>query len=127
MDTSIEKLQKEKHTVAVYRWFKEADSTSGALLLARNSQSYVNNKTNWDLAGVYVDFGEERGGFRKLLHDVIEKKIDLILVKSKSHLGENDSEIKERVLELKNNAASVKLVIEAYSTMELFWQEMLME
>lgn len=69
---------------------------------------YISKNKEWKLAGIYADEGlsgtdvEKRDGFKKMIKDCRNKKIDLILCKSFSRFSRNNLQFIKYVRELKD-------------------------
>ena len=82
---------------------------------------YINEREDWEFAGVYTDEGisatntKKRDGFNQMIEDALVGKIDLIITKSVSRFARNTVDSLTTVRELKNKG------IEIYFEKENIW------
>lgn len=85
---------------------------------------YINNRPEWELAGIYADGGtsgtgrEQRTEFNRLLKDCEHGKIDLIITKSISRFARNTADCLEAVRFLKSLGVAVYFERENINTMD---------
>ena len=77
---------------------------------------------DWELAGIYTDIAsglrlQHREGYKRLLRDCRQGKIDMIIVKSMSRLGRDSLELIKRIREWKALGITLYLEIERINTM----------
>ncbi len=83
--------------------------------------SYIKNKQEWDFAGVYTDEGisgtstKNREGFKSMVQDALDGKIDLIITKSVSRFARNTVDSLTTVRLLKEKG------VEVYFEKENIW------
>lgn len=74
---------------------------------------YIKNHTDWDFVEVYTDEGisatntKHRNGFKRMVDDALNGKIDLIITKSVSRFARNTVDSLVTVRELKTNGVEV--------------------
>ena len=84
-------------------------------------QKYIQEKPEWDYAGVYADEGitgtnrKRRDKFNQMIKDALEGKIDLIITKSISRFARNTLDTISITRELKNKG------VEVYFEKENLW------
>lgn len=85
---------------------------------------YINNRPEWELAGIYADGGisgtgrDQRTEFNRLLKDCEHGKIDLIITKSISRFARNTADCLEAVRFLKSLGVAVYFERENINTMD---------
>lgn len=83
--------------------------------------NYIKNRDDWEFVGVYTDEGitgtntKHREGFKKMISDALEGKIDLIVTKSVSRFARNTVDSLTTVRQLKEKG------IEVYFEKENIW------
>lgn len=100
--------QNDKLRVCAYcRVSTEAEEQENSLENQKNHyERIISNNPDYEYVGVYYDFGlsgfkENRPGFQKMLEDVRNGKIDLIIVKSVSRFSRNTTLTIRTIRELK--------------------------
>ena len=87
--------------------------------------NYIRSKPEYQFVGVYSDRGktgtrlESRPGFKKLIRDALDGKIDLILCKSISRFARNVVDTVETVRKLKDNGIRVIFEQERIDTADI--------
>lgn len=75
--------------------------------------AYINNRADWQLAGIYTDEGlsgtstAKRAGFQQMVQDALSGKIDLIITKSVSRFARNTVDSLTTVRALKEKGVEV--------------------
>lgn len=83
--------------------------------------NYINSRPDWDLIGVYTDEGisgtntRHREGFKRMIADALDGKIDLIVTKSVSRFARNTVDSLSTIRKLKEKG------IEVYFEKENIW------
>ncbi|MBR0380482.1 MAG: recombinase family protein [Mogibacterium sp.] len=83
--------------------------------------AYINSRDDWEFVGIYTDEGisatntKKREGFRTMISDALEGKIDLIITKSVSRFARNTVDSLTTVRQLKDAG------IEIYFEKENIW------
>lgn len=91
----------KEYRVGIYARLSRDDERQGESVSIENQKLILRRhcaQQGWIVAGEYVDDGWsgtnfERPGFRRLLEDVQQKKVDLVLVKDLSRLGRDYIEV----------------------------------
>ena len=84
-------------------------------------QKYITSRSDWVFVGMYADEGvtgtstKARSGFKKMIEDALDGKIDLIITKSVSRFARNTVDSLTTVRKLKENG------IEIYFEKENIW------
>ena len=74
---------------------------------------YIQSKNNWEFVEVYTDEGisatntKRRDGFKRMIKDALDKKIDLIITKSVSRFARNTVDTLTTVRKLKEKGVEV--------------------
>ena len=74
---------------------------------------YIQSKSNWEFVEVYTDEGisatntKRRDGFKRMIKDALDKKIDLIITKSVSRFARNTVDTLTTVRKLKEKGVEV--------------------
>lgn len=74
---------------------------------------YIQEKENWDFVDIYTDEGisatntKKRDGFKRMIADALDGKIDMIITKSVSRFARNTVDTLTTVRRLKENAVEV--------------------
>lgn len=82
---------------------------------------YIKNHDNWEFVGMYADEGitgtsiKHRDGFKKMIDDALDGKIDLIITKSVSRFARNTVDSLTTIRKLKENGT------ECYFEKENIW------
>ena len=83
--------------------------------------NYIKGRDDWEFAGVYTDEGitgtntKKREGFKSMVADALDGKIDLIITKSVSRFARNTVDSLTTIRKLKENS------IEVYFEKENIW------
>ena len=70
---------------------------------------YIKNHDDWEFVGMYADEGitgtsiKHREGFKKMIDDALDGKIDLIITKSVSRFARNTVDSLSTIRKLKEN------------------------
>ena len=84
--------------------------------------AFIDSVEHWNFAGVYADHGksglsaQHRPEFMRMIADAMDKKIDIILVKSISRFGRNSLEAQTFVHQLKEKGVEVRFERESISS-----------
>ena len=84
-------------------------------------KNYIENRPDWEFVGMYSDEGisatntKRRDGFRQMIQDALEGKIDLIITKSVSRFARNTVDSLQTVRRLKDKG------VEVYFEKENIW------
>lgn len=83
--------------------------------------SLIQKNPSWDFAGIYSDERsgtktKNREGFQRLIADAIDRKVDLILVKSVSRFSRNVVDCLQTIKKLKSNGVYVHFEREGINT-----------
>lgn len=76
-------------------------------------KEYIQSREDWELAGVYTDEGitgtstKKRPGFRQMISDALDGKIDVIITKSVSRFARNAVDLLSTVHQLKRRGIEV--------------------
>lgn len=85
--------------------------------------AYIQKHPSWDFAGIYFDKASwvrtKRSGYRNLLKDCDQRKIDLILVKSLSRFGRDTAEIIKQVRRLKKMNIGIQIETGGFNTLDM--------
>ena len=86
--------------------------------------NYIQSNPNWELIAVYSDAASgtravNRPGYQQLMKDCINKKIDLILVKSLSRFGRDALETIHQIRRLKKMNIGVYIEIGGLNTLNI--------
>ena len=79
----------------------------------RHYEAYIKNRADWVFAGIYTDEGitgtstAHREGFRKMVADALDGKIDLIITKSVSRFARNTVDSLSTIRLLKDHSVEV--------------------
>lgn len=82
---------------------------------------YIKNREDWEFAGMYTDEGitgtstKHRNGFKQMVQDAIDGKIDLIITKSVSRFARNTVDSLTTIRQLKEHG------VECYFEKENIW------
>ena len=74
---------------------------------------YIQSKSNWEFVEVYTDEGisatntKRRDGFKRMIKDALDKKIDLIITKSVSRFARNTVDTLTTIRKLKEKGVEV--------------------
>ena len=74
---------------------------------------YIKSNENWEFVGIYTDEGitatntKRRDGFKKMIQDALDGKIDLIITKSVSRFARNTVDTLIAVRQLKEKGVEV--------------------
>ena len=78
-----EGIFQEPHTVAVYHRFRSTgDFITSIALFTYMKSAFIEERTNWHLAGVYCDERDSKKAFEKMKADATKGLFDMILIKS---------------------------------------------
>lgn len=83
--------------------------------------AYINSRDDWELVGIYTDDGitatnmRHRGGFKRMIEEALDGKIDLIITKSVSRFARNTVDSLTTIRKLKENG------VEIYFEKENIW------
>lgn len=86
--------------------------------------NYINNRNDWELAGIYADDGisgtntKKREQFNKMVQDATDGKIDMIITKSISRFARNTVDCLNTIRKLKANNVPVYFEKENINTMD---------
>ena len=84
--------------------------------------AFIDSVEHWSFSGVYADHGksglsaQHRPEFMRMIADAMDKKIDIILVKSISRFGRNSLEAQTFVHQLKEKGVEVRFERESISS-----------
>ncbi|MBO4717240.1 MAG: recombinase family protein, partial [Spirochaetales bacterium] len=79
----------------------------------RHYEAYIKSRADWVFAGIYTDEGitgtstAHREGFRKMVADALEGRIDLIITKSVSRFARNTVDSLSTIRLLKDHSVEV--------------------
>ena len=74
---------------------------------------YIQSKSNWEFVEIYTDEGisatntKRRDGFKRMIKDALDKKIDLIITKSVSRFARNTVDTLTTIRKLKEKGVEV--------------------
>ena len=96
--------------IAIYNYFcdhKTAVNLKTDLWIQNIKFNILGNKQQWNIEGIYYDYGPERTEYERMIKDCQNGKIDLIIIKSVSRLSRNIVTIIEKVRQLTKLGISV--------------------
>ena len=88
-------------------------------------QKYIQAHNEWEYVGIYADEGvtgtstKRRNGFKEMMNDALNHKIDLILAKSVSRFARNTVDTLTNIRMLKDNGVEVYFEKEYIRTAEI--------
>ncbi len=124
LERSINEIPHQKRVAAYARVSIESKRLIHSLSAQISYYSdYIQKNPKWIYAGVYADSGitgtltDKRGGFRRMIKDCEDGKIDIILVKSISRFARNTVDLLSAVRHLKGLGIEVRFEKENISSM----------
>lgn len=115
-------VPRKRRTAAYARVSTDTDEQLSSYdMQVRYYTDYIQNRTDWEFAGIYTDEGitgtstTHREGFKQMMKDALDGKIDLIITKSVSRFARNTVDSLTSVRELKEKG------VEVYFEKENIW------
>lgn len=123
--TSKPSTQSKKRVCAYCRVSSQSDEQENSFeAQVTHYEEYIQNKNEWEFAGIYSDEGisgtgmSKREGFKQMIHDAKDQKFDMVICKSISRFGRNTADILSSVRKLKDLGISVYFENENINTLE---------
>ena len=119
-----ESSEKQTLRVAAYARVSSLPQEESYDAQVAHFQSLISSHPGWELTKVYGDEGisglntKKRTGFRQMIKDGVNKKYDLLLVKSISRMGRNTVDLLTAIRELKAVGTAVFYEKENINTLE---------